>query len=124
VVVFAPEYEAVVDAAERLGVSARRVRQLVNEGQIDAVRVGSQWLVSRDSVERRAELGPSAGRRWNAEVAWGVISLLSRAGADDGVAVAPAVQRRGYECASAGCSKRSMRSSASRTWLRCSAGAR
>lgn len=83
--VFAPEYEDVAEAAKRLGVSVRRVRQLINDGQIEAVRVGNMWLVLRDSVERRAELDPPAGRPWNAEVAWGVVAMLS--GADDGDAV-------------------------------------
>jgi excisionase family DNA binding protein len=33
------------DAAARLGLSARRVRMLIDEGRLPAVRVGRDWLI-------------------------------------------------------------------------------
>lgn len=83
--VFAPDYEDVAEAAERLGVGERRVRQLIEAGEIEAVRVGHMWLVLRESVARRAELRAPSGRPWKSEVVWGVMSLLSQAASNDPV---------------------------------------
>lgn len=52
--------EGVEEAAERLGVSARRVRQLIAAGALDAFRVGNAWAVDVASVEERRR-GPIQG---------------------------------------------------------------
>lgn len=74
------EYEQVAEAAARLGISDRRVRQLIEAGELDAARVGRAWFVSRESIDRRMELSPSGGRPWSPEVAWAVSSRLDNSG--------------------------------------------
>lgn len=52
------------DAAERLGVKVRQVRNLLVDGPLEGVRVGGQWLVYEDSLllelERRRGLADTA----------------------------------------------------------------
>ena len=42
-------------AAEMLGVSRMRVNQLLNDGKLDAMKVGGKWMVERESVLERLE---------------------------------------------------------------------
>lgn len=66
---------SVAEAAERLDVSARRVRQLIDRGELEADRVGRAWMVQRGSVERR-RLQPSAvGRPLDSERVWSLALL-------------------------------------------------
>ena len=58
------EWISVAEAAEILGVHRNRVLQLVNEGALDAHKVGQRWNISKASVESRAANPPKAGRRW------------------------------------------------------------
>lgn len=44
------------DAAKILGVSASRVRQLIIEGRLDAVKIGRDRLLSKESVEKFATI--------------------------------------------------------------------
>jgi excisionase family DNA binding protein len=39
-------------AAERAGVSERRIRQLIKDGTIDAVKVGRDHLIDPDSLSK------------------------------------------------------------------------
>jgi excisionase family DNA binding protein len=59
-------------AAERLGVNQSRVRALVASGGLVARRMGSQWLVDADSVDRQAALttAHASSRAMAARVAW------------------------------------------------------
>jgi len=50
------------DAADLLGVSVRRVRELASTGVLPARRVGRQFLLSADAVTMRARARPAAGR--------------------------------------------------------------
>ncbi len=50
------------EAAEILGVSKVRVAQLCQRGQLDAVKVGGSWVMTRESVEGRAVAAPTGGR--------------------------------------------------------------
>jgi excisionase family DNA binding protein len=43
------------EAAASLGISPRRVRRLCEKGQLEAVRVGRDWQIQEDSVQRRLE---------------------------------------------------------------------
>jgi excisionase family DNA binding protein len=53
----------VAEAASELGVSARRVRQLIMAGALQAQRLSPRlYLVERTSVERYKGLRRSAGR--------------------------------------------------------------
>lgn len=45
-----------------LGISQVRVRELIKEGKLDAVRVGRSWAVQDGSVQRRLARAPRAGR--------------------------------------------------------------
>jgi excisionase family DNA binding protein len=49
-----PPLMSVPQAAEALGVSRQRALQLVNAGQLDAVKVGDTWVIPEIAVEARA----------------------------------------------------------------------
>jgi len=46
------EHLTTKDAAERLGYTVQHVRRLIREGRLRGSRVGRDWLVARDSVDR------------------------------------------------------------------------
>ena len=71
------------EAAERLAVTQDRIGVLVRSGALDARRVGSQWLLDADSVDRQAALmsAGARGRSMAPRSAWAVAEL-----ADDGMA--------------------------------------
>jgi len=41
-----------VEAADRLGISERRVRVLIEEGRLPAQKIGRQWIIRPDDLER------------------------------------------------------------------------
>lgn len=53
------------EAGEELGVSARRVRQFIKEGRLNAVKVGNQYLISKEAVfnfkDKPRKVGKPAG---------------------------------------------------------------
>ena len=51
----------VAEAAEELGVSARRVRQMLADGVLDGERVGRAWIIDREQLRRVAGLRPEVG---------------------------------------------------------------
>lgn len=51
------------EAARRLGVSVRRVQELVRAGQLDGRKASGVWLVDETSVDRRAQSVNSKGGR-------------------------------------------------------------
>lgn len=68
------------EAAERLGVSTRRVQHLVASGHLRQVARG---VVDETSVERLiAVRGDSHVRAWSEATAWGAVALLSGVAAD------------------------------------------
>ena len=46
------DYYTTGDLAEKLGVTDRRVRQLIDEGKIEAEQFGHIWRISADEVKR------------------------------------------------------------------------
>ncbi len=54
------------DAAERLGVSSRRVRSLITEGKLDAIYVGGGYVME-ESALRSVTVYGKAGRPPKAE---------------------------------------------------------
>jgi len=54
---------SVAQAAKELSITRQRVVQLVNNGQLQARKVGSIWVVDGASVEQRKAEKPHAGRR-------------------------------------------------------------
>ena len=61
---------SVAEAANEMGVSVERVRQLIATGQVRAVRVGSRWVL--DDAPSRSVVHP-VGRPWSAEAVWGLL---------------------------------------------------
>ena len=61
----APEFISTKEAAERLDVSARRVRQLIASGQLAATKVGRDYIISAAAVEayEPQPVGYPKGRR-------------------------------------------------------------
>jgi excisionase family DNA binding protein len=66
---------SVTDAAFELGVSARRVRQLLASGEMDGQQVGRSWVIDGAAIDR---LRPKrVGRPWDAASAWAVLELAA-----------------------------------------------
>lgn len=53
----------VEQAAESLGVSARRVRALITSGKLSAEKVGRDWLMTAESLENVKERKPGRPRK-------------------------------------------------------------
>jgi|GEM_PF-3314263 len=70
-----PDYMSVADAADRLSVSHRRVRQLIEEGELEASRNANAWLINPASVERRLRHQPASGRPVGSHRAWSLACL-------------------------------------------------
>ena len=65
----------VADAAEELGVSARRVRQMLADGVLAGERVGRAWIIDREQLPRVVGVRPAVGRPWRPASAWAVLAL-------------------------------------------------
>lgn len=66
---------SVVDAAELLEVSPRRVRKMLAAGDLPGKRVGRSWVIERADVQevRRSRVG----RPWSAVSAWAVLAIAA-----------------------------------------------
>ena len=62
------------DAAQVLGVSAERVRQLVVAGDLPGVRFGNAWAVPRSALVARQGQEPRRGRPLGVRRAWEAIA--------------------------------------------------
>lgn len=51
-----------LEAATRLGVSSRRIRQFVTAGRLKAEQVGGIWVIEQREFERFANVSRSTGR--------------------------------------------------------------
>ena len=49
------EFVSVTDAADMLGITRQRVQTLVVNGKLNGHMVGSTWMITRASVEKRME---------------------------------------------------------------------
>lgn len=65
----------VADAARALGLSAQRVRALLDDGALPGRKVAGRWLVDRSAVDRRVREPKLAGRPFSPAQAWGLIAL-------------------------------------------------
>ena len=95
-----PQVLSVHEAAEALGVSMQRVRQMLHVGQLAARRSSAGWLIQADSVVGRAR-NLHRGRPAEPQTAWAAIGLLaaaaelaSRKAPDGPVPMAPVVADR------------------------------
>lgn len=68
---------SVDEAADRLGVSRVRVRQLLASGDLLGRRLGRAWLVDGDSVRRLEGHRRDPGRPVGPKRAWAILDLLS-----------------------------------------------
>lgn len=68
---------SVSDAAKQLGINEARARSLIEAGELDAVKVGSRWIVDPVSVERRHRLSPPRGRQFSPDRALGMLMLAA-----------------------------------------------
>lgn len=66
---------SVARAADVLDVSPRRVRQLLESGQLAGQQLGRSWVIDRGDVDRFRRNG--AGRPWSASSAWAVLGLAA-----------------------------------------------
>ena len=65
----------VAEAAAELGVSERRVRQMLGDGQLRGQHVGRAWIIERHALEEVRENRPEVGRPWHAQKAWAFLLL-------------------------------------------------
>ncbi len=73
---------SVVEAAEYLEVSPRRVRQMLADDLLDGRQIGREWAIERRSLDSlRQHRGP-VGRPWRALSAWAVLAIADGDGSD------------------------------------------
>lgn len=65
---------SVSEAALQLGISDRRVRQVLERGELEGQRVGRSWVIGSKAIEG-VRHRPSVGRRWSPEAAWALLQL-------------------------------------------------
>jgi excisionase family DNA binding protein len=74
------EVLTVHEAADVLGISMQRVRQMIYAGQLDARRSSGGWLIDADAVVERSER-LHRGRPPEPQTAWSAVALLAAASA-------------------------------------------
>ena len=75
---FVPSILSVTEAASRLGVSRRRVLQLIKSGSLPARGVGSSWIIDERDLDRLD--GRAHGRPVGPASAWAIAALLAGQG--------------------------------------------
>lgn len=65
----------VVEASSELGVSPRRVRQLLADGVLAGQQVGRAWVIDSEELYHVALRRQPVGRPWNPASAWSVLAL-------------------------------------------------
>ena len=68
----------VSEAAAELGVSDRRVRQMLADGVLAGQRVGRAWVIDLNDLRQVEHCRPDVGRPWSAASAWAVLALADR----------------------------------------------
>lgn len=67
------DWLSVSEAAERLGVTERRVRKRIDEGSLPAERIAGRWAIPASAIR---EIGNVPGRPLGETMAWGVLAYL------------------------------------------------
>ncbi len=70
----------IAESSERLGVTPRRVRALIERGQLDAVRHGRIWFTTDEAVDSFRRNSPGRGRPISAETAWEKLRAIAADG--------------------------------------------
>ena len=68
---------SVLEAADELGVSGRRVHQMLSDGRLAGERVGRSWVLDQKAVQQAARCRVPAGRPWCPSSAWDVLAMAS-----------------------------------------------
>jgi excisionase family DNA binding protein len=68
---------AVGDAAERLGLSERRVRQMLADGVLRGERIGRSWVIEQSAIDAIADDRPGVGRPWRPRSAWALLAVAA-----------------------------------------------
>lgn len=71
------DWISTAEAADRLGLTSGRVRELIASGALRARRVSNRFLVSRDDVDGRGSGPSTVGRPFSPRRAWAIILLAS-----------------------------------------------
>jgi len=66
----------VAEAADQLGVSARRVRRMLADGLIPGLRIGRAWAIEQRLLDSFKSHRASVGRPWNPSSAWAVLAVV------------------------------------------------
>jgi excisionase family DNA binding protein len=73
-------FKTVSEAADELGVSSRRIRQLIEAGDLPGERLGSAWVVPAVAVDKRKSLSPRPGRPFEQSNLWKLAALADEIG--------------------------------------------
>ena len=73
---------SVVEAAEYLEVSPRRVRQMLADELLAGRQIGREWAIERRALESLKRHRGPAGRPWRASSAWAVLAIANGEGSD------------------------------------------
>ena len=65
------------EAADRLGMSAAKLRDLIRAGQVPARRQADRWVVPVSEVRRLEGLPRPEGRPFSAQGAWAMLAILA-----------------------------------------------
>lgn len=68
-------FMSVSEAAKELGVSARRIRQLIEDEELHARRIGNSWAIPAAEIYQRRRRSPQAGRPYDQENIWRLAAL-------------------------------------------------
>lgn len=68
---------ALAEAADRLGMSAAKLRELIRAGQVPARRQADRWVVPVSEVRRLEGLPRPEGRPFSADAAWAMLAMLA-----------------------------------------------
>lgn len=72
----ASNYVSTAEAADRLGVSQRQIRNMIAHGQLEVLANVTNHLVSIDSLLRAGQVPRRAGRAWSPRIAWAALAIL------------------------------------------------
>lgn len=66
--------------AQELGLSRRRISELVRTGDLEATNVGGRWLIDAGTVAQFRVQRRVNGRPWDSDLAWELLNALSGVG--------------------------------------------
>jgi excisionase family DNA binding protein len=75
-------FVSTIQAAEQLGVTRRRVSELVRTGALKGVELSGRYLIDSADLGRFTFASRLNGRPWDQDVAWEIVCALSGEGSD------------------------------------------